>query len=249
MTSRVPQLMQQSHLESSECKPRDVPHNILTNLSLAWSAYWLPIFQALTTQCTNPVRDVRQLAFSAMQRSLLSPELTCTDAKEWTAIFGKVLFPLILRLLKPEVFSLDREGMSEMRVQSASLLCKVFLQYLVLLTEWDGILDLWIKIIEIMDRLMNSGQGDSLVSISVPPPNNDSCSRDRQEEAVRENLKNVVLFMASTGFLAPPAGDASKSRVWDETWSRLDRFLPDLRSDLAAEAPEVVRDVENSSSR
>lgn len=54
--------------------------------------------------------------------------------------------------------------MSEMRVQSSSLLCKVFLQYLVLLSEWDGMLDLWIKIIEIMDRLMNSGQGDSLVS-------------------------------------------------------------------------------------
>lgn len=50
-----------------------------------------------------------------------------------------------------------------MRVQVASLLCKVFLQYMVLLSEWDGMLDLWIKIIEIMDRLMNSGQGDSLV--------------------------------------------------------------------------------------
>lgn len=56
--------------------------------------------------------------------------------------------------------------MSEMRVQSASLLCKVFLQYLVLLSEWDGMLDLWVKIIEIMDRLMNSGQGDSLVSLN-----------------------------------------------------------------------------------
>lgn len=98
-----------------------------------------------------------------MQRSLLSPELTDTDAKEWTAIFNKVLFPLINRLLKPEVFSSDREGMSEMRVQVASLLCKVFLQYLVLLSEWDGMLDLWLRIIDIMDRLMNSGQGDSLV--------------------------------------------------------------------------------------
>lgn len=99
-----------------------------------------------------------------MQRSLLSPELTHTDAKEWTAIFGRVLFPLIQRLLKPEVFSSDKDGMSEMRVQSASLLCKVFLQYLVLLSGWDGMLDLWIKIIDIMDRLMNSGQGDSLVT-------------------------------------------------------------------------------------
>lgn len=53
--------------------------------------------------------------------------------------------------------------MSETRVQAASLLCKVFLQYLVLLSEWEGMLDLWLKIIDIMDRLMNSGQGDSLV--------------------------------------------------------------------------------------
>jgi brefeldin A-resistance guanine nucleotide exchange factor 1 len=49
-------------------------------------------------------------------------------------------------------------------VQAASLLSKVFLQYLVVLSEWEGMLDLWVKIIEIMDRLMNSGQGDSLVS-------------------------------------------------------------------------------------
>lgn len=57
--------------------------------------------------------------------------------------------------------------MSDMRVQTTSLLCKVFLRYLVLLSEWDGMLDLWIKIIEVMDRLMNSGQGDSLVRVHL----------------------------------------------------------------------------------
>lgn len=167
MTARIPHLMKQSHLENSEGTPI-LPFPLVdcdgTNLSVAWSAYWLPIFQALTTQCTNPCREVRQLAFSALQRSLLSPELTCSDHKEWTAIFGEVLFPLILRLLKPEVYSSDRDGMSETRVQAASLLCKTFLQYLVLLSKWDGMLDLWLQIIDIMDRLMNSGQGDSLVS-------------------------------------------------------------------------------------
>ncbi|TWU78927.1 GDP/GTP exchange factor for ARF [Metarhizium rileyi] len=198
MAARVPQLMQQSRLETSE-------------------AYWLPIFRTLTTQCTNPCRDIRQLAFSAMQRSLLSPQVTLTDAKEWTAIFGSVLFPLIQRLLKPEVFSSDKDGMGEMRVQSASLLCRVFLQYLVLLSGWDGMLDLWIQIIDIMDRLINSGQGDSL------------------EEAVQENLKNVILFMASSGYLVSQSQDASKQALWDETWKRVDRFLPELRSDLASE--------------
>lgn len=78
MTNRIPHLMNQSHLESNE----------------AWSAYWLPIFQALTTQCTNPCREVRHLAFASLTRSLLSPELTSSDHKEWTAIFGEVLFQI-----------------------------------------------------------------------------------------------------------------------------------------------------------
>ncbi|KAI5861656.1 hypothetical protein GGS23DRAFT_576035 [Durotheca rogersii] len=206
MTARIPYLMKQSHLENSE----------------AWSAYWLPIFQALTTQCTNPCREVRHLAFSSLQRSLLSPELTCSDHEEWTAIFSEVLFPLILRLLKPEVYSSDRDGMSETRVQAASLLCKTFLQYLVLLSKWDGMLDLWLKIIDIMDRLMNSGQGDSL------------------EEAVPENLKNVLLFMASSGYLVPPSKNPSQEQLWVETWKRIDRFLPDLRNELALDEPEVT---------
>ncbi|KAI1109183.1 Sec7-domain-containing protein [Nemania sp. NC0429] len=204
MTARIPHLMKQSHLENSE----------------AWSAYWLPIFQALTTQCTNPCREVRQLSFTSLQRSLLSPELTCSDHEEWTAIFGEVLFPLILKLLKPEVYSSDRDGMSETRVQAASLLCKTFLQYLVLLSKWDGMLDLWLQIIDIMDRLMNSGQGDSL------------------EEAVPENLKNVLLFMASSGYLVPPSKDPSQEKLWVETWKRIDRFLPDLRKELSLEGEE-----------
>jgi hypothetical protein len=61
--------------------------------------------------------------------------------------------------------------MSETRVQAATLLCRIFLHYLVLLSKWDGMLDLWLKILDIMDRLMNSGQGDSLVCF----PSNVSC--------------------------------------------------------------------------
>ncbi|KAM3466243.1 hypothetical protein MY5147_002384 [Beauveria neobassiana] len=199
MTAIVPQLIQQSQLESGE----------------AWSAYWLPIFQSMMHQCGNPCREVRQLAFSSLHRSLLSAKLTTNDPQEWTAIFSKVLFPLILRLLKPEVFSADRDGMSKLRVQATSLLCKVFLHYLTLLAEWDGLLPLWIKIIEIMDRLKNSGQGDTL------------------EEAVRENLKNVILFMESNGVLVPQTEDSTKKEMWKETWKRVDRFLPDLRAEIA----------------
>lgn len=155
--------MKQSHLESTEGENftfHSLPY-MLTQT--AWAAYWSPIFGALTTQCTNPSREIRHAAFGSLQRTLLSPELTSGDHEEWTAIFAEVLFPLIHRLLKPEVFSSDPVGMSETRVQAATLLCRIFLHYLVLLSKWDGMLDLWLKILDIMDRLMNSGQGDSLV--------------------------------------------------------------------------------------
>lgn len=154
LTTRIPVLMQQSHLESKE----------------TWGAYWSPIFDALTTQCTNPCREIRNQAFSSLQRSLLSPELTSGEHEEWTAIFKEVLIPLIKKLLKPEVYSSDPVGMSETRVQAATLLCKIFLHYLASLSAWEGMLDLWLEILEIMDRLMNSGQGDSLVRVHSSRP-------------------------------------------------------------------------------
>ena len=112
----------------------------------------------------NACREIRHVAFASLQRALLSPELASPNHQEWTAIFGEVLFPLISQLMKPEVYHSDPIGMGETRVQAATLLCKIFLHYLLLLAEWEGMLELWLKILDIMDRLMNSGQGDSLVS-------------------------------------------------------------------------------------
>jgi len=155
LTARISDLMQQSHLENKE----------------AWPAYWSPIFRALTTQCTNPCREIRHQAFSSLQYTLVSDKLTAGANEEWTAIFGEVLFPLVLKLLKPEVYSSDPVGMSDTRLQAARLLCKIFLHHLAELSKWDGFMDLWLKILDIMDRLMNSGQGDSLVlTLSSPLP-------------------------------------------------------------------------------
>jgi hypothetical protein len=134
----------------------------LTRCLPAWSAYWSPIFHSLTTQCINPCRDIRHHAISTLQRCLLSVEIGGT--KEWTAIFDQVLFPLILRLLKPEVYHSDPVGMGETRVQAATLVCKIFLRYLDQQPNAEGMLELWLKILDILDRMMNSGQSDSLVS-------------------------------------------------------------------------------------
>lgn len=75
-------------------------------------------------------------------------------------------------------------------------------------------LDLWLRILDIMDRLMNSGQGDNL------------------EEAVPESLKNILLVMADGGFIQPPSDGSPPTELWDETCKRVDRFLPGLVAEI-----------------
>ena len=75
-------------------------------------------------------------------------------------------------------------------------------------------LDLWLRILDIMDRLMKSGQGDNL------------------EEAVPESLKNILLVMADGGFIQPPSDRSPPTELWDETCKRVDRFLPDLIAEI-----------------
>ncbi|KAI4248575.1 MAG: hypothetical protein LQ352_005900 [Teloschistes flavicans] len=236
LTNRVPALIEQSHLEKNE----------------AWITYWSPIFSCLRMQCENPHRAIRRRAFSCLQGSLQSAELASTDHQEWTAIFSEVLFPLIERLLKPEVYASDPKGMGETRLAVAKLCCKIFLHYLVTLGgEWDGMVETWFRVLDVVDRLMGSGQDGG----------------SGMEEEIAESLKNILFFMKGDGYLVPstptPApsssssdphhhhhpseapssssaaaappidtGEGADTRIWTETWKRVDRFLPGMRQEI-----------------
>lgn len=50
--------------------------------------------------------------------------------------------------------------------------------------------------------------------------------------------------MSSSGYLVPPSKDPSQEKLWVETWKRIDRFLPDLRAELALEEPEAAQEEE-----
>jgi brefeldin A-resistance guanine nucleotide exchange factor 1 len=43
--------------------------------------------------------------------------------------------------------------------------------------------------------------------------------------------------MSSSGYLVSPHKDPSKEKLWSETWKRIDRFLPELRGELALDEP------------
>jgi golgi-specific brefeldin A-resistance guanine nucleotide exchange factor 1 len=234
LTSRIPEFISNSHLERNE----------------AWATYWSPIFRTLSTQSVNPCREVRHQSLSYLQRCLLSPGLTSSSTTnsstidvnteseeqhntEWIAIFHEVLFPLLLRLLKPEIFSLDPLGMSGTRTQAATLLCKVFLHYLVRLVERDRMLAVWLKVLDVLDRLMNSGQSGGGAA-----GNSGGGGAEGLEEQIPESLKNCLLVMEGSGYLKPPTraedekeGESESEadgRIWEETRRRVERFLPGM---------------------
>ncbi|KAF2103590.1 Sec7-domain-containing protein [Rhizodiscina lignyota] len=195
----------------------------------AWTAYWSPIFQTLTTQSLNPCRAIRSTALASLQRCLLSETLTSIplnpekDGEEYVVVFNNVLFPLITQLLKPEVYQSDPGGMGDSRVQTASLCGRVFLQYLDRTSATDEpreeneLISIWTRILSVMERLMTSSSGDNV------------------EEAITQQLKNILLVMNSKEYLVPPEQDERHAELWRETWRRLDRFLPGLFAELFPE--------------
>lgn len=42
--------------------------------------------------------------------------------------------------------------------------------------------------------------------------------------------------MANGGFLVPPSEKSKGSEMWEETWKRVDRFLPNLYAEIFPEA-------------
>jgi brefeldin A-resistance guanine nucleotide exchange factor 1 len=70
-------------------------------------------------------------------------------------------------LLKPQVYERDPSGMGETRLKSATLLCKVFLQYVVRLVEGDEregevVGGVFVKVLDKLERFMR-GEKDLLV--------------------------------------------------------------------------------------
>ncbi|KAL8709936.1 MAG: hypothetical protein Q9220_005386, partial [cf. Caloplaca sp. 1 TL-2023] len=182
------------------------------------------VFNGARRQSTSYINLPVASPHSSSNLTSSRTKLASPDHQEWILIFSEVLFPLIERLLKPEVYQSDPAGMNETRLAVAKLLCKIFLHYLVTLSEWEGMRETWYRILDQMDRLMNSGQGSGM------------------EEEISESLKNILYFMKNDGYLLspPPSSSTSPTEVtdlWHETWKRVDKLLPGMRKEIFPDPP------------
>jgi golgi-specific brefeldin A-resistance guanine nucleotide exchange factor 1 len=161
------------------------------------------------------------------------------EKQEWTSLFTEVLFPLILRLLKPEVYQLDIVGMGETRVQCATVLTKIFLRYLDLLAGLPPmIVEREIEVEEPPTPAEHGKPHDE--PTQEPPPTTTKTLKDRRPwlldiwsktlqllerlmnagvgqreqevmtEAVSEGVKNCLLVMQGGGFLERPEGNEER---------------------------------------
>lgn len=197
-------------------------------VTTAWTTYWTPLFRLLTTHSLNPCRQIRGQSLSTLQRLLLSPCLgldnlsaTASPATAFArtaTLFTDVTFPLVMQLLKPEVFQSDPVGMGETRLQAAVLACKVFIRYL-----------------------------DTLLDPSIAPPSNTMASgplspttEKTQTQTLTSTLPSVDETSlpsdpaAGTVARTPPPQQASQSQQqppqWDgiRLWSRILQMMERL---------------------
>ncbi|CAB0006397.1 unnamed protein product [Nesidiocoris tenuis] len=173
-----------------------------------WPSAWCPLLQGIARLSAHPNRQVRMSAITYLQRALLVPDLQTLTGAEWESCFTLVLFPLLARLLEPGV---PLDGLEETRIRAATVLSKVFLHHLTPLQTLPSFAQLWLTILDFMDRYMHADNSDLLL------------------EAVPETLKNLLLVMDSAGVFN---GQDGRNEVWVVTWDRINSFLPKLHGEI-----------------
>ena len=78
---------------------------------------------------------------------------------------SQVFFPMLSRLLS-DIVSDEKVSLEETRVRASNLLCKVFLQHLPSLSTQPSFSELWIAVLDYMDKFLNLENSDLLVSLS-----------------------------------------------------------------------------------
>ncbi|KAK5641442.1 hypothetical protein RI129_009989 [Pyrocoelia pectoralis] len=182
-----------------------------------WTQGWCPLLQGIARLCCDVRRQVRMSAITYLQRALLVHDLQTLTGPEWEACFHRVLFPLLSLLLQP-IGPSDAQILEETRMRAATVLSKVFLHHLTPLLSLPTFTQLWLTILDFMDKYMHADNSDLLY------------------EAIPESLKNMLLVMDSAKVFE---GQEGPDQLWAITWERISRFLPNMKEELFREREDV----------
>lgn len=191
---------------------------------LQLSSEWMrvcPLLQGIAHMiCKSHKHTTRQSATSYLQRAILAPQLNTLLAADWHACFLQVLFPMVSCFLENDHVKQSQDHMrQETLMRVATLLCRVFLQHLVPLSDLDTFPLLWISLLDMMQQMMSLQDSELLL------------------EAIPESLKNMMLVMTTTGVF-----DGCHSNLIDKTWSKLNEFVPQLQLELNPVLPSPSDD-------
>jgi brefeldin A-resistance guanine nucleotide exchange factor 1 len=118
-------------------------------------------------------------------------------------------------------------SLSETRLRTAGLICKVFLADATRLAESDGVVPVFTRLLSVMERMVRS-ERDGMVGVS---PHGTDGELNVQNEA-GESLKNVLLVLSSAQLLVPPSASGSDNRsaqqkdLWEMSHNRISKILP-----------------------
>ena len=129
---------------------------------------------------------------------------------EWEDCFNHVLYPLLSNLLQMHNNNVEIKFLEESRIRTITFVSKIYLHHLNLLSTIDNYHQLWLTLLDFMQKFMYVDNSELLF------------------EAIPECLKNMVLVMNSANLFE----NKDENSLWFVTWRRIDEFLPNLKNEL-----------------
>ncbi|TIC24957.1 Sec7-domain-containing protein [Wallemia mellicola] len=188
----------------------------ISNSASEWDAKLEPLGLTLTELCLHPSRQIRGKAIEGLSLILLE------HPEKGLSVFPDVLFPLLEKLLRPDVFKRDPSpgGMLSTRAGATNLVCKMWL--LVDLKTPDGEVEKnWLDLLDFLDRFVSS----------ITNVNQNSV-----QESILENLKNLLLVMSTNGIISTNEEKQEAYQLYNKTVERVDLFLQGFVNDVLCDS-------------
>lgn len=154
--------------------------------------------------CREDSKGIRDTSIASLHRTLLASVDLHLPMEIWVQTTRELLTPLVADLAKlaatPKAAK-TRPGVDKSVRLAVNMLTKVLLQYIPVMQHDRDFFTLWAAALGALQDCM-------------------AVRNEGVMESVPENVKNLLLVLASSGVLTPAWGDAQGRSLWDLTWSK-----------------------------